>query len=171
MERFNLGLPLLIPFSIALFFTLFSTAFFPQIPLFAFAPFLAILYQRRSFLPALWIAALCGLSVDLCTSELPFGIQTLHFCAITVCVHRYKRQFFEDRALSLFFFTLLISITSSFTYLLLASLFQKGLPFSIQMNLFLTPLVNGIYAFLCFSCPMKAYVWARRKQFSIFSKR
>ena len=69
--------PLYFPFSLALFFALFGTVFLPHVRLLAFSPFLAPLYNRSSFTASLWIASLCGLAVDLLSSEFRLGIYAL----------------------------------------------------------------------------------------------
>ena len=49
-------LSLWIPFGLAFFFGTVGTALFPEIRVWAFAPFLAILFHRVAFSKALWIS-------------------------------------------------------------------------------------------------------------------
>lgn len=157
--------PLWFPFGIASCFALFGTVFLTPIKLFSFAPFLALLYQRKSFISSLWIAALCGLIIDLFSSEWRLGIHSLNYCVTTFFLYKQKRHFFEDKALSLCLFTLLISIFSSLLQLLLISLFERSLPLSKSLfatDLFLLPIVDGIYAFVAFYSPMCLFLHIKK---------
>lgn len=157
--------PLLFPFSIAAFFALFGTALFPQVKFLAFSPFLALLYNRTHFHTALWIASLCGLMVDLLSSEFRLGIHALTYCLATFFLYRQKRHFFEDKPLALSIFTLLISCASSMIELLLISIFDRALPLSMGMlmtDLILMPLFDAVYAFLCFCCPILLYLHVKK---------
>ncbi len=49
----------------------------PEARLFAFSPFLAILYNRIHFQKALWLSFLCGLIIDLLSSEVRLGVYAL----------------------------------------------------------------------------------------------
>lgn len=152
--------PLYFPFSLALLFALFGSALFPQIHLLAFSPFLALLYNRRNFVRALWIASLCGFAIDLLSSEFRLGIHALNYCLTTLLLYKQKRHFFEDKSLALSLFTLLISIVSTVLQLLLISIFDRALPLSGKLlitDLILMPIADAGYAFLWFSCPMKLF--------------
>lgn len=142
--------PLLFPFALSCFFALFGTALFPQAKLIAFSPFLALVFNRSSFKASLWIASLCGLIVDLLSSEFHLGIHALNYCLTALILFHQKKHFFEDKPLALSLFTLLISAVSSLLQLLLISLFDRALPFSgklIVADLFIMPLFDAVYAF------------------------
>jgi rod shape-determining protein MreD len=154
-------IPLLFPFALASFFALFGTAFLPHVKILAFAPFLALLYNKRTFQSSLWLASLCGLAVDLLSSEFRLGLYALNYCLATLLLYRQKRHFFEDKPLALCLFTLLISVVSTVLQLLLISIFDKALPLSGKMlvtDLLIMPLLDTAYAFLWFSCPMMLYL-------------
>jgi rod shape-determining protein MreD len=175
---------LLFPFSLACFFALFGTALTQEIKLLAFSPFLALLYNRFPLLTSLWIASLCGLIVDLLSSEFRLGLHALNYCLTTLLLYRQKRHFVEDKPLALSLFTFLISIASTVVQLLLVSIFDRALPLSGKMlltDLAIMPLCDALYAFLWFSCPIMLYLhikkvgwkafWARfTKSFRFFSK-
>ncbi len=151
---------LLFPFSLACCFALFATAFIPHIKLLPFAPFLAILYNRKSFQSSLWLASLCGLILDLLSSEFRLGIHALNFGLTSFFLYHQKRHFFEDKPLALSLFTLLISVVTTVAQLLLISIFDRPLPLSFRLlatDLMLMPVADAIYAFLWFSCPMLLY--------------
>ena len=97
--------PFFFPFSIAAFFALFATALFPQVKFLAFSPFLALLYNRSNFHTSLWIASLCGLMIDLLSSEFRLGIHALTYCLATFLLYQQKKHFFSkisSLALSLY---------------------------------------------------------------------
>ncbi|GEM_PF-360239 len=157
--------PLLFPFFIATFFAFFGTALFPQVKFFAFSPFLALLYNRTHFHTSLWIASLCGLMVDLLSSEFRLGIHALSYCLATFLLYQQKKHFFEDKLLALSIFTLLIGSTASIIELLLISIFDRALPLSMGMfltDLILMPLFDAVYAFLCFCCPILLYLHVKK---------
>ncbi len=158
-------IPLLFPFSLACFFAIFGTALIPEIRLLAFSPFLALLYNRLNFQRSLWMASLCGLIVDLFSSEFRLGVHALNYCLTTFFLYKQKRHFFEDKPLALSLFTLLISVVSTILQLLLISIFDRALPLSGKLlitDLALMPLLDAAYAFCWFSCPMMLYLHIKK---------
>lgn len=152
--------PLLFPFFLALLATLFGTLFFPHLRLLTFSPFLALVYNRTSLISSLWIASICGLVLDLTSAEIRFGTYALNFCITTVFLYSQKKHFFEDKLLSLSLFTALISSVSTIVQLFLSSLFGRGFSLSLKLlftDLIAMPLVDALYAFLWFSCPIILY--------------
>ncbi len=154
--------PLLLFFALSLFALFFSPLFLPSIRLTVFAPFLAILFQRKSLLISLWIAMLCGLLIDLCSSDTHFGIFALCNLCTAGLTYRFRHFFFEENPFSIPLNTMLISITLSLTQLFLV---QQPIPFHPQWILasfFLMPLVDALYAFFWFTCPRMLYNRLRR---------
>ncbi len=165
---------LFFPFSLALFIALFGTALFPHIKFTAFAPFLALLYNKKSFSSSLWISALCGLSLDLLSSERLLGLYALSYSLTTLLAFKQKRHFFEDKPLALSLFTLLISVISTLCQILLISIFDRSLPLSGKLfltDIILMPMVDALYAFLWFSCPMMLYLHIQRVGWRAFLKK
>lgn len=166
--------PLLFSFSLALFFALWGTALLPHLRLLAFAPFLALLYNKRSFVKSLWIASLCGLIIDLLCSELRLGVHALNYCGTTLLLYKQKRHFFEDKALALSLFTLLISIVSTILQFFLISIFGQGLPLSAKLilaDLLVMPVADAVYAYLWFTCPMLLYAYIKKVSWrTLYSK-
>ena len=157
--------PLYFSFALAVFFALFGTVFLPHVHLLAFSPFLALLYSRHSFMASLWIASLCGLAIDLLSSEFRFGIHALNYCLTTLVLYRRKRHFFEDKPLALSLFTFFISIVSTILQLLLIALFDRALPLSGKLlitDLLLMPAADALYAFVWFSCPMMLFIYIKK---------
>ncbi|MBS0653099.1 MAG: hypothetical protein JSR39_06160 [Verrucomicrobia bacterium] len=159
------NIPLWFPFSLAAIMAVFGTVFFPNIRLLAFAPFFALVYNRKSFVSSLWIATLCGICVDLLCSQLKFGLYALNYCLTTVFIYKQKKHFFEDKPIALCLFTALVSCASTFLQLMLTYAFDKGLPFTWKLalsDLVGMPIIDAIYAFVWFSCPMQFYTFVQK---------
>lgn len=157
--------PLFLPFCIASFFALFGSALFPEVKLLFFTPFLALLYNRFPFHISLWMAALCGLFIDLLSSEFRLGFHTLSYSLTTFVLYHQKRHFFEDKPLAFSLFTLLISGSLTTLELLLISIFGQPLPLSKKLlitDALLLPIADSCYAFVCFSCPMMFYLHIKK---------
>jgi rod shape-determining protein MreD len=163
--------PLYFSFSLAIFFTLFGSVFLPHVRLLTFSPFLALLYNQSNFLKSLWLASLCGLIVDLLSSEFRLGIHALNYCLTTLLLYAQKKHFFEDKPLALSLFTLLISIVSTLIQLVLISIFDRALPLSGKLlvtDLILMPAIDGLYAFLWFSCPILLFLSIKKTGWRAF---
>ncbi len=163
--------PLVLPFFLALFFALCGNVFLPWVHLFAFSPFLALLYYKTSFAKSLWIASLCGIVIDLLSSEFRFGVHSLNYCLITLLLYQQKKHFVEERSLALSLFTLLISAASTLVQFFLISIFDRALPFSGKLlitDLVIMPLADATYAFIWFTCPMKLYVHIKKVGWKAF---
>lgn len=157
----NKTVPLWFPFALALFIAFFGTTFFPKLHLLAFAPFLAIVYMRKSYLFSLWIAVLCGLVIDLLSSESPFGLNALNYTLATLFLYKQKRHFFDDKSLSIPLYTMLVSFAVSFVQIFLLFVFSRKLPLSWKMtlsDLFAMPIVDALYAFFWFTSLAKFYI-------------
>lgn len=158
-------IPLWFPLSLATLIAFFGTVFFPNIRLIAFAPFFALVYNRRSFAASLWIATLCGIGMDLLCSQLKFGLYALNYCLTTTFIYKQKQHFFEDKPIALSLFTALISCTSTLLQLILSYTFDKGLPFTWKLgltDLAGMPILDAVYAFLWFFCPMRLYAFIQK---------
>lgn len=148
-------------FFIALLMTLMSPW-----PLTFFAPFLAMVYYRHSMIGSLWIAAGCGIFIDLLSSIL-LGIYTLNYVAISFFLFRY-RIYFVEKPMGLASLTFIFSILSTLVTRIFFLFVGITLPFTLKGGLtdfLLLPLVDGVYALLFFSCPLILYRLARRQWF------
>jgi hypothetical protein len=164
---------LILPFSLSLFIALFQTAFLPQLRIMAFAPFRALVYQKKRFVPSLWLAVLSGCVIDLLTSELHFGLYALNYVCTTVLLYRRKRNFFADRSFSLALFTALISAVSSLLHIFLLIIFSTGLRMSAKFlftDLLFMPFLDAFSAFLWFTCPMKFYKYVKQHRWNLILK-
>lgn len=157
--------PLFIPFLLALIFALFGHLFFPYVRLSAFAPFLAIIYNRLSFSKVLWISFGCGLIIDLLSSHTRLGLYALNLVLTTAITYFQRRHFFEDKAIALSLFTTLIALISMTIQLFLVHIFDKGIPISVKTILsdviFMSAL-DGLYAFLWFTSPIRLYIYIKK---------
>jgi rod shape-determining protein MreD len=146
----------LIPaFFLALFIALFQTAFFPNLRLIAFAPFLALLFMRVSLLRALWLGLACGVIMDLLSSQMRFGLYSVNYCLTTLLLYHQRRHFFDDKPLALSLFTVLVAAVSTFIELILRHLPLSGKV--IFTNVIAMSFLDGAYAFAWFTCPTKLY--------------
>jgi len=164
-------IPLFFPFAAALFMALFRTAFLPHVHLMAFAPFLAIVYQRKRFNQAIWIAFGSGIIMDLITSQSRLGLFTINFLLTTFCLYRQKRHFFEDHLFTLSLFTFFISALSTFIQFILLSMFDHPPKCSIRFictEFMLMPLFDALYAWIWFIGPMKLYQYIKKRGLKTF---
>lgn len=158
-------IPLIFPFLLALAFAICGTAFLPHTRLLPFSPFLAFLYNKTNFIKSLWIASLCGLVIDLLSTEFHFGIHAINYCLTTLLFYHQKRHFFEDKPLALSLFAGLISIVSTLLQFFLVCVFDHALPLSKKLlltDLIVMPCADAIYAFLWFICPMKLFIHIKK---------
>lgn len=152
-------------FVLSLIVVLFGSVFFSTIRIFAFAPFLALVLMRLNFLKSLWIAAIIGMIIDLLSVETRFGMYSVIYSLTVLLIYRQKKHFFADKPLALALYTAVISITSgsielSFLYVF-GTKMQVNLPL-ILCDVFALSLLDALYAFLCFTCPIQVYQYLQR---------
>ncbi len=154
--------PLLFFFLLALLALIFGANAFPSTRLISFAPFFAIVFLRKPFLASLWIAALCGLLVDLFTIDIRFGVFSLCSVATAALTFQLKRYFYEENLFSIPFYTAVISaVFSAIQFVLIRHL----VTFNLQMllsSLLIMPLVDALYGFVWFTCPRMIYCFLKR---------
>lgn len=158
-------IPLYFSFSLAFFAAVFGTVFFPFLHLSFFAPFLALCYHASNLSKSLWIAVVCGVILDLMSSEFKFGLHTLGFVLATLVLYPQKRHFFEDKPLALSIFTVIIAAGLTLLQFVLIHLFDRGISFSaltFLTDVILMSIVDGLYAFLWFTCPMRLYIYIKK---------
>lgn len=114
---------------------------------------------------SLWISALCGFIIDLLSSQYRFGIYGLNYCLTALFIYHQNRHFFEDKPLALSLYTAAVSCTSTVLQIILLYAFDKTLPFTLKLaitDLIGMPLVDAVYAFLWFTCPVRLYYHIKR---------
>ena len=157
--------PLYFSFGLALTAALFGSVFFPYLHLSFFAPFLALVYHAATLSKSLWLSLICGVILDLISSEFRFGIYTLSCVIATLLLYAQKRHFFEDKPLALSLFSSAIAAVLIFQQFIFIHLFDRGIPFSAAtafVDGILMSAVDGLYAFLWFTCPMRLYIYIRK---------
>jgi rod shape-determining protein MreD len=136
----------------------------PRIPLFAFAPFLALGMIRRPFPKALGLSLLAGCFVDLLSDD-PMGLHALNYVLTTALLYRFRNNFSYDEPLHLSLYTTLLSALSTGLQLLLLFLFDRKVPIAGKWFLFDLigmPLADGLYAFIWFCGPLALFEKVKR---------
>ncbi len=144
----------------AYFLSLFALLFFPALPICPFAPFLALLILRKPLYQAIWLAALAGLTLDLLSSNLHFGLYSLIFALSSIALYKLKNLVFEERPHSLALLSAIASFFLSTLEITLLSFSPHPPPFTgkvVITDLILLPLFDGLLAFFWFCLPLKLY--------------
>lgn len=161
MVRIHLFLSIL-----ALFLQSFAPLPFKLLP---FAPFLTLIILRFSFIKTLCIASFIGMFVDLLTSG-PLGIYALSYFSVTLLVFRYKKHFLFEDPFHFSLFTTLFSLLFLPFHFFFLFLFDRRILFEgnwALIDLFIMPVVDGLFAFLWFVCPL-LLVQFIKKRWSLF---
>jgi len=98
--------------------------------------------------------------MDLLSSDARFGLYALNFFCTTLIIFRVRSHFFETNPLSLSLFSSLIAALSTALHILILIAFGAHLKLtliSLFADLFLMPLVDGLYAFFWFTLPLFLY--------------
>ena len=137
-------------------FLMIFFSFVSTLKLVFFAPFLSILYFKKDFIKSLYYSFSVGIILDLFSSSI-MGLNALCYTLTTFFLYKQKK-FFKQNTLSIFMFTIVISITYSILYFIFSFVLERRvLPFSFLSDLFLMPFLDGVYAFLFFIFPMKIF--------------
>jgi rod shape-determining protein MreD len=143
-------------FVITLFFLLSMPILLPSWRLLFFAPFLVVIYYQKSYTVSLWVSFLCGLFVDLLSSDRHLGMHAIDYSIATWLLYPQRRHFFAENLSTLPLMTLLFSLVSTGVLMGLIAIFEEPLSLSWQWGLtdFLyLPVADGCYAFLLFILP------------------
>jgi rod shape-determining protein MreD len=128
-----------------------------------FVPFLPFLYARCSRTSSLWIAAFCGLLLDLLGSH-RLGAHLLAFSLATLLFYGQKKHFYEDKPLALCLFTWILSFFLT-GILFLFTFFADAPPLRWEwavVDFIAMPCVDALYALVYFSCPMGIYAYVQK---------
>lgn len=153
-------------FAWTLLMILASPILFPSLHVMAFAPCLVILFYQKPLLTCLWIASICGLLVDLLSSHTHLGLYALNYCLVTAVLYGQQRHFFADRPSTLPLMTLFFSTLSTLFQGVFLYIFEKENIFSwpwIAADLIVLPVLDSIYAFVCFLLPAVCFGRKPRK--------
>lgn len=141
--------------------------FIPKIPISSFAPLLPLLYYKTSRITALWYTTLCGLIIDLLSSEARFGLYALSYCLTTALLYKQKHHFFEEKPTAFCLFATLISAVTTIIHIILLALL--GEPFSLS-PLFIIPILDSLYVYLGFICLVRAIFYLKHKTQRLLSR-
>lgn len=158
-------IPLYLPLILALIAAIFCSALFPNLHLCFFAPFLALCYYIAPLSKALWISLGCGIILDLLSSEFRFGLMSLTAVLTTLVLYKQKKHFFEDQPLALSLFSSAVSAAFMTIQITLVALLDQSPPLSwptLLIDTLLMSCVDGLYAFLWFTCPLKLYKYIKK---------
>lgn len=152
LERKNL----IVIFLFSLLAVLLFPIMLPSWRLMLFAPFIVIIFYRKSYLVCLWWSLFCGLFIDLLSDHQQFGINALNYCLTTSLLYGQRRNFFADSPSTLPIMTFFFSSLSTFIQFLLMYIFEKENVFSwnwVLTDAFLMPFLDASFAFCCFIIP------------------
>ncbi len=141
-------------------------AFLPLPHLTFFAPFLVIVYYKRSLLVSLWWSFFCGLLVDLLAASTPIGFYALTYCLTTALLYAQRRHFFADNLSTLPLLTFFFAILSTLFHLILMYVFEQPIkitPLWLMTDLILMPAGDAFYALVVFLLPSLLFGKAPRK--------
>ena len=157
MERTKLtNIRLIGAFFFALIPILFLTPWLPQWKLTYFAPFLVICYYKKPFETCLWLSLMCGLMMDLLSSQRHLGLYALNYCLVTSCLYSQKKHFFEDSLSTLPIMCFLFALISSLLHIPLYSLFESKATLGDEWwlnDLVIMPAIDALYGFVFFTLP------------------
>lgn len=136
--------------------TIILPSLLPDLPLLFFAPFLVSAFYQQNKMRCLWLALVCGLIIDLLSSQMRFGFYALNYILTVELLYGYKYHFFEDHLTTLPLLTCIFTVLLTAIHLLLLYLFGYGIIPTwtwVKNDLILMPLYDGLYAFIAFSLP------------------
>ncbi len=145
-------------------FSLQSTLY-PELPVLAFAPFLALVCLLRKFSHAVLFSTIAGLLLDLFSQE-KFGFHALVYASVSALCFRWKKRFSVETPMQFSMYTALVSLVCTTLHITLLFLFDRRIPFPGRwwMTEWLClPLFDGAYALLWFTGPLALYRELRRQ--------
>jgi rod shape-determining protein MreD len=158
----------------SLLLTLIFPVLFPAARLHFFAPFLIVACYQRTLSYCLWLAFMCGVLLDLLSSYVHFGLHAFDFCLALAIVYTQRRNFFADSLTTLPLMTFFFSVVSTLIMALLLNNIEMQHIFSqkwLFTDLFIMPVIDSLYAFVCFVLPSLLFGKQRRKGKDYFLSR
>lgn len=158
-------------FGFTTFFTLFGTAFITHVRFLPYTAFLAYITSKKPLKSTICYSFLCGLILDLFTTELPFGSYSVMMILSTSSIYPQKWLIFHDKFFSLFLNTFIISFNLSLITWFSKILLGLNSPLSFTIFLreaLLMPLFDGVFAFVCLTLPLKGLQILKKKGFNFY---
>jgi len=152
IENKNLFLVVLV----TLFFVLCGPILLPSWRLIFFAPLLVIMYYKKPLVSCLWISCLCGLMLDLLSSQVHFGLYASCYTLTTALLYSQRYNFFADSISTLPLMTFFFSVLSTLIQWGMVYAFEQKSAFSLQWiatDLIYMPFMDASYAFILFVIP------------------
>lgn len=147
---------ILFAFLATLCFTLLMPVLLPNWRLMFFAPFLVILYYRKSYLVCLWSSLLCGLAFDLLVLDTRIGFHAIAYCLTTWILYGQRRNFFADSISTLPLMTFFFSFIATAIQTTLLYIFEQRAELSWRWaftDLICMPACDALFAFTWFILP------------------
>jgi len=148
------------PFVLSFIVLLIFPSLVPQIRLFAFVPFITFVLARNRLPLCLWLSLFAGLIVDLYSNSSPLGFFALNYTLTSVVVYRYRSYFPEEKVHIFALYSVLYSFISTMLHFVLYALIEMHIKihlFSLITDLFLLPILDGVYALVWVFFPLKVY--------------
>lgn len=143
----------------------------PNLRLLFFAPFLVIAYYNKGLRSCLWLALLCGLIVDLLSSQTRLGTYAFNYCLTTWILYNQKRHFFEDSPTTFPIMTFIFAFISTLMQVALLYIFGQPIELSwdwIKNDLIRLPLYDAFYAGIAYSLPYLFFPKRSKKQSMLY---
>jgi hypothetical protein len=102
------------------------------------------------------MAALCGLCIDLLSSQMPLGFFSLNYVLTVEFLYPYKKHYFQENLTTLPILTWAFAIISTLLQVVLFYCFGHAITLNwhwFKNDLVQMPLWDALYAFLCFAFP------------------
>lgn len=156
-------------FSLSTFLTLISPSFLFHFRMHPYASFLAYIMFRNNTKTTLSFSFLCGLMLDLFSTEFPFGILCLIYIFSTGIIFFKKFLLIYKETLFIPIYTFFISLAISALFWISKSImgFSNNLTFPIFFREgLLMSLVDTLFALIVYSLPIKTVLILRKKGFN-----
>lgn len=144
---------------------------FPDWHLTFFAPFIVLMFYKKSYVACLWISLFCGVIMDLLSAHTPIGIHAINYCMVSWILYGQKRNFFEDSLSTLPILTALFAACSIILQTALMSFMDNPILISWQWfkeDLIKISLWDAFYAFVWFTVPSLFLPRTAKRRESIF---
>jgi rod shape-determining protein MreD len=138
---------------------------YPELPLLAFAPFLALSCLLRSFPKAVLLCCAAGLALDLLSQE-HLSLHAMTYTAAAAICFRWRRRFSIETPTQFAIYTALLSMMCTTIQIALLFLFDRRIPFTGRWwmsECLCLPLFDGVYALLWFTGPLALFSEIRRR--------
>lgn len=165
---------LLFPFISCFFASFILPLSFPEVRFLSFAPCITLALARLEFTYGLWIAACCGMVIDLFSSSLPLGFFALNYALTGTLIYRYRKYFDEESIHVFSLYTILFSFVSTLLHCILYALIHMHVPLkgiTLVTDLMIMPLLDGGYALLWVLYPLTIWRFATSASSIIYYKR